>query len=527
MAGILRPVLSVEPILHRASLMQPSNGPAIGSIEWRRAPRLEVTGQIQGQILGIDAPIIVCEISVDGFRIVTSVEIAVDAIHELRFTLQDGSTLFARRSRDGLSRAVASRGTVVFSAAVQALRFHVAVFLGAFLLFLVQPLMAKQILPWFGGGSVVWASCLLFFQVALVGGYAYAHVSRRLGVRRQIWLHLILLIVALVTLPITPAAAWKPIDGTAPVARVLGVLTLTVGFPYVLLAATAPMLQDWFARRFPDRSPYRLYVLSNVGIAAGARRLSALPRALPRSAAAGRRLVGRLCRVRPRLRLVRTINARDQRGQRRDAAARRPRAGRRDRSAALDRPAGLRIGSARRHDEQPHPGRRRSAAHLDRSARVVSRDVHSRVRGLVLAVGVGLGACHPAGCGRHLRQLRLGNADPPAGNRARGGVHRRGDGVSRRARAASPVAGLADGLLSRHFDRRQRRRGVRDAGGAGPVHLVSGTAASVHGDRGRAAGARLPRFSARALTGHGRHRSGRLRRRALLRGGHRPPPAAA
>ena len=76
--------------------MQPSNGPAIGSIEWRRAPRLEVTGQIQGPILGIDAPIIVCEISVDGFRIVTSVEIAVDVIHELRFTRQDGSTLFAR-----------------------------------------------------------------------------------------------------------------------------------------------------------------------------------------------------------------------------------------------------------------------------------------------------------------------------------------------------------------------------------------------------------------------------------------------
>ena len=148
---------------------------------------------------------------------------------------------------------------------MQAVRFYVAVFLGAFLLFLVQPLMAKQILPWFGGGSVVWASCLLFFQVALVAGYAYAHVSRRLGVRRQVWLHLILLAVALVTLPITPAAAWKPIDGAAPVSRVLGVLTLTVGVPYVLLAATAPMLQDWFARRFPERSPYRLYVLSNIG----------------------------------------------------------------------------------------------------------------------------------------------------------------------------------------------------------------------------------------------------------------------
>ena len=85
----------MEPIL-RASLLQPSSGPATGSIEGRRAPRLEVTGQIQGHILGIDAPIIVCEISVDGFRIVTSVELEVDAIHELRFALQDGSALFAR-----------------------------------------------------------------------------------------------------------------------------------------------------------------------------------------------------------------------------------------------------------------------------------------------------------------------------------------------------------------------------------------------------------------------------------------------
>ena len=85
----------MEPIL-RAALLQPSTGPATGSIEGRRAPRLEVTGQIQGQILGSDAPIIVCEISVDGFRIVTSVKLEVDAIHELRFALQDGSALFTR-----------------------------------------------------------------------------------------------------------------------------------------------------------------------------------------------------------------------------------------------------------------------------------------------------------------------------------------------------------------------------------------------------------------------------------------------
>ena len=91
----LAPADAMEPIL-RASWLQPSSGPATGSIEGRRAPRLEVTGQIQGQILGLDAPIIVCEISVDGFRIVTSVKLEVDAIHELRFALQDGSAVFTR-----------------------------------------------------------------------------------------------------------------------------------------------------------------------------------------------------------------------------------------------------------------------------------------------------------------------------------------------------------------------------------------------------------------------------------------------
>lgn len=154
---------------------------------------------------------------------------------------------------------------MVFSERVSALPFQIAVFLGAFLLFLIQPLIARQILPWFGGGSAIWSSCLLFFQVALVGGYAYAHLSRRLGPKRQVGLHLALLVLALATLPITPSPRLKPPDGEALVGRVLALLSVAVGVPYVLLAATAPMLQDWHARVLPDRSPYRLYVLSNVG----------------------------------------------------------------------------------------------------------------------------------------------------------------------------------------------------------------------------------------------------------------------
>jgi hypothetical protein len=145
------------------------------------------------------------------------------------------------------------------------LAIQLAVFLSAFLLFLVQPLIGKQILPWFGGGSAVWSACLLFFQLGLVAGYAYAHHLRRLTPRRQIALHLLLLVIAAATLPIAVSPDWKPPDGERLVPRVLGLLAVTVGAPYVLLASTAPLLQDWFARLHPGRSPYWLYVLSNAG----------------------------------------------------------------------------------------------------------------------------------------------------------------------------------------------------------------------------------------------------------------------
>src|SRR5215207_9130846 len=97
-------------------------------------------------------------------------------------------------------------------ASIKAL-FAGTIFLSAFLLFLVQPLIAKQILPWFGGGAAVWSACLLFFQLALVAGYAYAHHVRRLRPITRIRLHLLLLALAMLTLPIAPGAAWKPPDG--------------------------------------------------------------------------------------------------------------------------------------------------------------------------------------------------------------------------------------------------------------------------------------------------------------------------
>lgn len=140
-----------------------------------------------------------------------------------------------------------------------------AIFLGAFLLFLVQPIVAKQILPWFGGSAAVWATCMVFFQVTLLVGYAYADLStRRLAPRRQATLHVALLALSLLALPVMPDASWKPVGNENPSWRILGLLALTVGLPYFLLSTTSPLLQAWFARRFDHAIPYRLFALSNL-----------------------------------------------------------------------------------------------------------------------------------------------------------------------------------------------------------------------------------------------------------------------
>jgi SAM-dependent methyltransferase len=138
------------------------------------------------------------------------------------------------------------------------------VFASAFLLFLVQPLIAKQILPWFGGSAAVWTTCLVFFQAALTAGYAYADAIARLRPRTQALLHMALLAGSLLALPIVPAAHWKPDGSEAPLGLILGLLTATIGLPYFLLATTSPLVQSWFARAHPARSPYRLFALSNL-----------------------------------------------------------------------------------------------------------------------------------------------------------------------------------------------------------------------------------------------------------------------
>src|SRR5665213_2816522 len=143
--------------------------------------------------------------------------------------------------------------------------FAVTILLGAFLLFQVQPLIAKLILPWFGGSAAVWTSCMLFFQMALLGGYAYAHWLNGQRGRTQTAIHLTLLVLSFLSLPILPSAWWKPQGAEDPLLRILGLLTATVGLPYFLLSSTSPLLQSWYSQSNGGAMPYRFFALSNAG----------------------------------------------------------------------------------------------------------------------------------------------------------------------------------------------------------------------------------------------------------------------
>lgn len=146
------------------------------------------------------------------------------------------------------------------------LAFAATIFAGAFLLFQVQPLIGKFILPWFGGSPAVWTTCMLFFQVLLLGGYAYAHwLTTWIKPQKQAALHCLFLLAAVSFLPIVPGDQWKPEPGTEPTGHILMLLLATIGMPYFVLSATGPLIQKWFSWLHPGRSPYRLYALSNIG----------------------------------------------------------------------------------------------------------------------------------------------------------------------------------------------------------------------------------------------------------------------
>ena len=143
--------------------------------------------------------------------------------------------------------------------------YALTIFASAFLLFLVQPIMAKQILPWFGGSAAVWTTCLVFFQFLLLFGYAYSDwTTRRMKATHQVGLHVALLLLSLASLPIIASAAWKPAGDEEPAWRILGLLTATIGLPYFLLSTTGPLVQAWFTRSFPAGTVYRLFALSNL-----------------------------------------------------------------------------------------------------------------------------------------------------------------------------------------------------------------------------------------------------------------------
>ena len=145
-------------------------------------------------------------------------------------------------------------------------RFALTIFASAFLLFQVQPLIARNILPWFGGAPSVWSTCMLFFQLVLLAGYSYAHaLNHFFSAKVQAIIHMAVLIAACLMLPIIPNDSLRPTGEESPVFQVLLVLLATIGVPYFVVSTTGPLLQSWFAISNPNKSPYRLFALSNFG----------------------------------------------------------------------------------------------------------------------------------------------------------------------------------------------------------------------------------------------------------------------
>jgi hypothetical protein len=150
--------------------------------------------------------------------------------------------------------------------------FSVAIAFNAGLLFLIQPLIAKMILPWLGGSPAVWNTSLIFYQTCLLAGYGYAHLGTLwLGTRAHAWLHLVLILTASVLLPVALPVHWFTAPADNPVGLVLAALTVTIGLPFFVLSAGAPLMQRWFAycQHQAARDPYFLYAASNAGSIVG------------------------------------------------------------------------------------------------------------------------------------------------------------------------------------------------------------------------------------------------------------------
>ncbi|MEP1447746.1 MAG: hypothetical protein ABJK37_16705 [Paraglaciecola sp.] len=146
------------------------------------------------------------------------------------------------------------------------MQYFISVFVSAFLVFQIQPIISKTILPWFGGGASVWTTCMLFFQFFLLVGYVYAYLlTKTLRIKTQVAVHLVLLALGVIFLPFGIQDIHNIQAATTPTWGVLSVLFITLGFPYLMLSANTPLLQHWFSSDANNVNPYRLYAISNVG----------------------------------------------------------------------------------------------------------------------------------------------------------------------------------------------------------------------------------------------------------------------
>ncbi len=142
----------------------------------------------------------------------------------------------------------------------------IAVFWSAVLLLLVQPILTKSILPWFGGSAGVWTTSMVFYQCVLLAGYLYAHLlTSYVAIKRQALVHFTLLVCSLFALPLHPSDAWKPSGDGDPLLRIVALLFSTAGLPYFLLSATSPLVQSWYSNLHVGKTPYRLFAVSNLG----------------------------------------------------------------------------------------------------------------------------------------------------------------------------------------------------------------------------------------------------------------------
>jgi hypothetical protein len=146
------------------------------------------------------------------------------------------------------------------------MQYFISVFISAFLVFQIQPIISKIILPWFGGGASIWTTCMLFFQSFLLVGYLYAFIlTKILRVKYQIIFHLVCLLLSLFLLPNSIADIQNTQISGTPTWSVLKVLFFSLGFPYLILSANTPLLQHWFTSETNGANPYRLYAISNIG----------------------------------------------------------------------------------------------------------------------------------------------------------------------------------------------------------------------------------------------------------------------